>query len=90
MLDRGRIGCGIEGEWKEACVLGSCWVGVYSFKWLARGIKASPESVGPWLKSSKAQNTLIGNTKDSLGPCKSSPIVFETSERSNPCIGLCS
>lgn len=70
--------------------MGSCWGGVYSFKWLARRIKASPESVGLWLKSSKAQNTLIGNTKDSLGPCKSSPIVFETGECSNPCIGLCS
>nr|POE97462.1 hypothetical protein CFP56_05457 [Quercus suber] len=59
--------------------------GFHSFKWVAQGIKAlSPEYVSLGLKDLEAQNTLVSKPKDSLGPCKTSPSVFEISECSEP------
>ena len=59
--------------------------GFRSFKWVARGIKAPPpEYVSLGLKDLEAQNTLVGETKDSLGPCETSPLVFEIGECSKP------
>ena len=44
----------------------------------------SPEYVSLGLKDLEAQNTLVGKTKDSLGPCETSPLVFEIGECSEP------